>query len=422
MVRERHQLHRPGPGELDLRRVAAGLRLSRSLTRTVGRPLAFWFVAYAFFAVTIGTTLPTPLYPIYQQRFGFSQLLITIIFASYAVAVLAGLFLFGRLSDDLGRRGLLIPGVLLSALSAIAFVIANGLTPILIGRILSGLSAAIFTGTATAAMLDLAPDDQRLRATTIAVAANLGGLATGQLLSGVLAQYGPLPVQLSFIVDLFLLVPAALVILLIPETVTISARQWRLQRVSVPPEVRQAFVPAAITGFCGFAIFGVFGSLVPTFFARSLHLPNHALLGLIVGLLLAFSAVGQVAVTRISERVALPIGCIGFILGTALVGAGIGATSLWPLIAATPILGLSQGLVVGSGLAAINKRAPAQRRGEVASTYFLALFVGLSIPVVAVGFASDAFGLRTAGLLVSGTTIAVVSVVGIWVLRRPIAD
>ena len=74
---------------------------------------------------------------------------------------------------------------------------------------------------------------------------------------------------------------------------------------------------------------------------------------------------------------------------------------MWPLIAATPILGLSQGLVVGSGLAAINKRAPAQRRGEVASTYFLALFLGLSIPVVAVGFASDALGLRTAGLLVS---------------------
>src|SRR2546423_590506 len=197
----------------------------RSLIRTVGRPLAFWFVAYAFFAVTIGTTLPTPLYPIYQQRFGFSQLLITIIFASYAVAVLAGLFLFGRLSDDLGRRGLLIPGVLLSAVSAIAFVMANGLGLILVGRILSGLSAAIFTGTATAAMLDLAPDDQRLRATTIAVAANLGGLATGQLLSGVLAQYGPLPVQLSFIVDLFVLVPAALAILLIPETVTISARQ-----------------------------------------------------------------------------------------------------------------------------------------------------------------------------------------------------
>ena len=348
--------------------------------------------------------------------------MITIIFAAYALAVIAGLFLFGRVSDVIGRRGLLIPGVLLGALSAIAFALENGLGAILIGRILSGLSAAIFTGTATAAMVDLVREDERVHATTMAVGANLGGLATGQVLSGVLSQYAPRPLQLVFLVNLVLLLPALVAIVFVPETVQVSRLAWRLERFSIPVEVRSAFIPAAFSGFCGFAIFGVFGSIVPLFLARSLDLPNHALAGLIAGVLLTFAAIGQLAVLRVSERVALPIGCVGFIAGMLLVGAAVGGNLLWPLIAATPLLGLSQGLVVGSGLAGINKSAPANRRGEVASTYFLVLFIGLSPPVVAVGFASNALGLRTAGLLLAGSAITVVLVVLVWLLRRPVVD
>src|SRR5579864_6877611 len=161
---------------------------------------ALWLVAYAFFAVMLGTTLPTPLYPIYQAQFGFSELLVTVIFATYAVSVIGGLFIFGRLSDDIGRRPVLLLGFALSTLSTVAFILGGGIIPILAGRVLSGLSAAIFNGTATAAMVDLAPPRERLRATTIAVAASLGGLGSGQLLSGALAEYAPLPLRLPFVV------------------------------------------------------------------------------------------------------------------------------------------------------------------------------------------------------------------------------
>jgi MFS family permease len=107
--------------------------------------------AYAFAVTMLGTTLPTPLYALYRERFGFSQLMITVIFATYAVGVISALLLFGRLSDDIGRRRTLLPGLVLSALSAGAFLTLHGLGLILLGRLLSGLSAGIFTGTATAA-------------------------------------------------------------------------------------------------------------------------------------------------------------------------------------------------------------------------------------------------------------------------------
>jgi MFS family permease len=87
----------------------------------------------------LGTTLPTPLYVLYREQFGFSELMITVIFATYAAGVIVALLLFGRLSDEIGRRRLLLPGLGLSALSAVCFLTANGLTLLLVGRVLSGL-------------------------------------------------------------------------------------------------------------------------------------------------------------------------------------------------------------------------------------------------------------------------------------------
>src|SRR2546421_9691812 len=126
-----------------------------------GRPsgagqLAFVGAAYAFAVTMLGTTLPTPLYPLYQRRFGFSELMITVIFATYTAGVICALLLLGGLSDEIGRRPMLGLGLAFSALSAVAFLLANGLGLLLVGRVLSGLSAGAFTGTATPARVELA--------------------------------------------------------------------------------------------------------------------------------------------------------------------------------------------------------------------------------------------------------------------------
>src|ERR1700729_2374057 len=144
-----------------------------SITRT--RRFGFAAAALALAVAMLGTTLPTPLYGLYRQRFGFSELMITVIFATYAAGVIASLLLllFGRLSDQIGRRRMLLPGLVLSALSAVCFLTATGLPLLLVGRVLSGLSAGIFTGTATATLLDLAPAGRRRRATLVAAMANM---------------------------------------------------------------------------------------------------------------------------------------------------------------------------------------------------------------------------------------------------------
>ena len=112
----------------------------------------------------MGTTLPTPLYPIYSEEFNLSPLVITIIYAVYAGGVIFGLLVFGQLSDRIGRRYVLLPGVILSIISALVFLFATNLTLLLIGRIISGLSAGLFTSTATATIVNLAPDDKKNQA------------------------------------------------------------------------------------------------------------------------------------------------------------------------------------------------------------------------------------------------------------------
>jgi MFS family permease len=384
----------------------------------LSRTVAFGAAAYIFFVNMLGTTLPTPLYPIYHRRFGFSELMITVIFATYSVAVIGSLLVFGRLSDDAGRRPVLLLGLGFSALSAGAFLLAGGLVFVLVGRLLSGMSAGIFTGSATAAVVDLSPNGQRELATRVAVAVNVGGLATGTLISGLLAQYAPYPLHLAFWSDLGLLAPAFIGLFLLPETVERTGAGFRFQRLSVPDEVREIFVPALIAGFCAFAVSGVFSAVSPEFLVKALHLDSHALTGAIVFFLFAASAAGQALVPRLDTRTALPAGAAILLLGVLLLAAAILLSSLAFLVASAGVSGLGQGLVIGAGLAAINERAPAERRSEVDSTYFVGLYVGLALPVVGVGLATQAFGLPPAGVAFSAITALVVAVVMVVLFRQ----
>jgi MFS family permease len=365
----------------------------------VSRRFGFALAAYAFLVTMLGTTLPTPLYPLFEQRYSFGELQVTVIFAVYAFGVVAGLILFGNLSDELGRKPPLLLGLALSAVSALLFLFAGSLVPIYVARVVSGFSAGIFTGTATAFLVDLAPDARRRFASLVAVVANLGGLGCGTLLAGLLADYASDPLRVPFAVDLALLVPATLGLLATPETVERRGRfRLRLQRLSVPTEVRAIFIRAATAGFASFAVSGVFSSVAPTFLGQVLGRTSHALAGLLVFILFASSIVGQVAVPRLSERRALVVGCALLLVGTALLGLSIWIESLAALFASAIVVGLGQGIVVGAGLAAINQRAPVERRGETASSFFVVMYVGLSLPVIGVGVAASSLTLKTAGI------------------------
>ena len=377
------------------------MRFATAVGAVASRNTGFVLVAYAFLVTMIGTTLPTPLYPLYEQRYSFGELMVTVIFAVYALGVIAGLLVFGNLSDEIGRKPVLLTGLAFSAISAFLFVFAGSLVPIFVGRVVSGLSAGVFTGTATAMLVDLAPGGRRRMASFVAVVVNLGGLGLGTLLSGLLADHARSPLRLPFIVDLVLLVPAVLGLLVTPETVQRQAFRLRLQRLRVPPEVRSVFIRGATAGFGSFAVAGVFSSVAPVFLGAILGRTSHALAGAIVFILFSASIVGQLLVSRLSDRRALILGCALLAGGVGLLALALWIESLAALIASASVVGLGQGLVIGAGLAAINQRAPVEHRGETASSFFVVMYVGLSLPVIGVGIAANAWSLRGAGIAFS---------------------
>lgn len=380
--------------------------------------LAFAAVAYAFSVNMLGTTLPTPLYALYQERFGFSELTITVIFAVYAAGVIGALLVFGSWSDQIGRRPVLMVGIGFSAVSAIAFLVANSLGVLIVGRVLSGLSAGVFTGTATATLVDLAPRERRGSATLVATMANMIGLGCGPLLAGILAQWGPLPLRLSFWVDLALLLPALVGITLIGEPVQRrESARLRIQALSVPEEVRPIFIRASLAGFAGFAVLGLSTAVAPAFLA-SLGVKSHATVGLVVFAVFAASTGGQLLLEVVPQAVALPAGCGGLIVGMAVFAVGLGFSTLAVLIVGAVIAGLGQGLSFRAALTAINGASPAKARAEVASSFFVVAYVAISLPVIGEGILSQVAGLRTAGLVFAGAVAALAAVTLLLLARR----
>jgi MFS family permease len=383
---------------------ARGDRAGASPASGRGRPavprrVAFWLVAVVLAAAMLGTTLPTPLYIVYQAQWHFSAAIVTVTFAVYAAAVMATLLLAGRSSDQAGRKPVLAVALGASALSTVVFILAPDVGALIAARIVSGVSAGLMTGTATAALTELVPASASRRASLAATAANMGGLGLGPLVAGLLAQYAPHPTVLVFEVYLAVLAAAGLCLLLVPETVSARRRPAvRFAGLGLPRQGRREFVAAGVAAFSAFALLGLFFALAPTFLGGVLHEGSHAVQGAVVFLLMAVGTVSQLVLSRFSSRRVMLIGLGLFLAALALIVAALAQAALALFLAGTVVGGAAVGAVFLASLATANRLAPPGRRGQAISAYFMACYSGLIIPVVGVGVASGFIGVFAAVL------------------------
>ncbi|MGW5482472.1 MFS transporter [Streptomyces sp. NPDC004008] len=399
--------------------------MSRDTERRRPAPRPGYVAAAGVFAVgMMGTTLPTPLYGLYRHQIGFSELIVTVVFAVYAVGVITALLVAGDFSDLLGRRPVLLAALGLAALSAVCFLCEGGLPLLYVGRVLSGFSAGLLSGTGTAAVLELAPPERRTRAGLAATAANMGGLGLGPLVSGALAEYTPWPLRLPFLVHLMLLAAAAVVTVLLPETVRRSGPRppLRPQGMKVPPEVRGVFAPCALAAFAGFSLLGLFTAVAPAFLGQTLGERDLAAVGAVVFSVFCASTGGQLLQGRVRTRRALPLGCLVLVAGLVLVGVSLLLESLPVLLLGAVTGGAGQGMAFRAGLTAVSSAAPETHRGATVSAFFVVAYVGISLPVVGVGALAVALGVRDAGVVFAGCATLLVAGVGTVLWRRPAPD
>lgn len=362
-----------------------------------------------------GSTVLTPLYIMYKQEFGFSQITLTLIYAVYVIGNLAALLLFGGISDKVGRRPVALAAMAVAMLSALIFLFAGNVFALDIARILSGLSVGVGAGAGTAWLAELIASEDKSRATLIATSTNFLGLGLGALASGLLAEYAPLPLRLTFIVYLLALLVVALLIWRSPETVARrddGARFSLRPRFSVPGEIRAAFVAPAVTGFGAMALVGFYAALAPSILAQELHVTSHAAAGALFFELAIVAAATILATKDIASRIAMLL-ALGLMIPTAaLVVAAQLYGSMALMIIATASCGVVAALGYRGGLQVINQIAPQGRRAEVVSAFFICCFCGNALPVIGIGILSTIASAITASL-VFAAMIALFSLVAL---------
>ncbi|GAB3942036.1 MFS transporter [Kribbella albertanoniae] len=372
-----------------------------------GHQPGFWVIAAAFLITMAFSTVPTPLYAIYQRRDGFPTYLITIIFAAYAVGVMVSLYLAGHVSDWLGRRRVALLAVLAEAVSAAIFLIWPDVPGLLLARFISGVGVGVLTATATAHLSELRkiarPDEDPSRSALISSMVNLGGLAFGPLVGGVLAQYVASPLERPYEIFLVLLLLSAVGIALVPETVERLEERpaYRPQRVALPAAARPLFFASAIGAFAAFSIFGLFTSLAPTFLAGVLHQPSRILAGVVTFAVFIAGAGSQVVFVRMERRNQLRLGLTFMSVGLIGIATGGLISSLALFVIGGVIAGAGVGLVFRGAVATAALLADAGSRGEVLAALFLIAYAGLALPVLAIGLGIALLPAATALLIFS---------------------
>ncbi|MCS7481181.1 MFS transporter [Umezawaea endophytica] len=359
----------------------------------LGAGRGFWVVAAAFVVAMAFSTVPTPLYVLYQQRDHFSSFVVTILFAAYAIGVVFSLFLAGHVSDWVGRRRVLVPALLVEAAAAVLFLVATTVPELFVARLLTGVGVGMVTATATAYLSELhtahRPRNGLGRAELVATAANLGGLGLGTLVSGFLAQYVTGPLTTSYAVFLVLLLVSTALVAFVPETVAVESRTYHPQRVSVPELARAHYFAAGAAAFASFATLGLFTSLAPAFVANTLHLPSRALAGTVAFLVFGSAASTQILFRRKQTRHQLAIGIGLMSVGLAVVTAALFVASLPLFLVGGVAAGAGMGVLFKGSISTVAALSSPTSRGEALAGLFLAGYLGLVVPVLLLGIATQ---------------------------------
>jgi hypothetical protein len=374
----------------------------RTLTASHSYALSAGIIGAALFA----SVAPSPLYETYARLWGFSSVVLTLVFATYAVGVLGALLLAGRVSDVAGRRpvlavalsGLLVATVLYMAAQSVAWLFA--------ARALQGLATGLALGTASAGLLDFHPRQDAEHVGLTNGVASAGGLGLGALASSALVQLLPAPRVLPYVVVFILFAVALVGVALMPEPVA-SRSRLRLapQRPGVPAAIRQEFALAALAAISAYSIGGLLFALGPALSARVFGSTNHLLTGTSLFLLPAAGAAAQLLYGRRPAWLSAAAGAIALAFGVALIAISAAENSAPALIAGLLVGGVGFGLAFLGSLRALSARIPAAHRAGVMSAFFIAAYAALSIPAVLAGLAAAPLGLNTT-FEILGTAVA----------------
>lgn len=368
--------------------------------------LGSWKALIGMLVLTMGTSMLTPLLPLYQQDFNISTGTATLLFVTYTVTVCPTMLIAGNLSDRLGRKRLLIPAMVTMTLASVVFALAESVPLLFAGRVLQGLAIGGFLGVGAAFVVDHAHAESKALAAALAGVAFRLGFGLGPGLAGIAAQYAPNPRSTPFEGHIVLMLIGILLVATASETLMRQKDPGPFRiRIGVPSGQAFGFMTfVAPATFLMSYIEGTFLSVVPIFVFDTLEVRNLAVVGAIGFLTLALGGLAPFLARDLDPRRAIMIGVSASSLLSFLIVASSQLDSIWVVLFAVSVIGVTNGFILFGGTVICGTIVPIEQRGKLMSLLYCCAYAG-TVPTVALGYMADGIGLP--GTLTIFSVIAV---------------
>ncbi len=384
------------------------------------RAASFWTLAALLGFFLFAASAPSPLYAVYQKEWHFAPVVLTEIYAVYAMGALLALLTTGRLSDHLGRRPVLMAALVIQIAGMAAFIAARGVGMLFVGRVLQGLGTGVASGAFSAWLLDVQPAENPRLGSVVGGIAPIAGLAAGALCSGLLVQYGPDPQQLVFWLLLAvygLAIPASL---FMPDRA--AHRPGWLESItpqaSVPPAARAEFAALTPSLIATWALAGFYLSLGPSLATVLLHTDSHIAGGLVIVALMGAGTIASALVRAAEPRLLVVRGSLLLVIGVGLTLIGVAFHSVAGLYAGSVLAGVGFGPAFSGIFRSLAPLAAPDRRSALVSAIYMVIYLSFSIPAVVAGIAVGRFGLINTALGFGVVVMALGTMTTVAMARR----
>jgi MFS family permease len=377
---------------------------------------ALWLKASLIVSFLAASSAPSPLYAIYRDAWGFSALTLTVVFASYAFALLGALLVFGKLSDHRGRREVLIAALALEVVAVVLFWRADSVAWLLAARTLQGVATGIATSTLSAGLLDL----HRERGALVNSVAPMIGMALGALGSSLLVQFAPAPTKLVFDVLLLVLALQTIAAFFLPETVARRPGAWGSlkPRIAIPDEARSTMWQVMPIAAAQWALGGFYLSLGPTLARIVTGNAAPTIGGALIAALVLSAAVAILFVRDRAPHATLRMAASALAVGLGITLAGMALHSTPAFFAGTMVAGLGFGSGFNGAVRSLVPLARPQERAGLLSGFFALSYLAFSVPAIVAGLCVGRFGLQATSLGF-GLVLVVLAGAAMLALRRP---
>ncbi|WP_433736520.1 MFS transporter [Pseudomonas putida] len=363
------------------------------MSSTHSNRASLWFLAITLLSFLAASTAPTPLYHLYQEQLHFSAAILTVIFGVYALSLLVALLTVGSLSDHLGRKPVIFTAVLLNSVAMLLFIYADNVAWLISARVLQGFA----TGMATAVLSATLLDTDRQQGPLINSVAPLIGMALGGLGCGLLAEFAPAPLHLTYWLLLALFGMQAVYVWRLPESVSPQPGAWSSLRptLHVPVQARSTLWRLLPLNTATWALGGFFASLAPSLVRAATGSTSNLIGGSTVA---ALTMTGALMIFTLRNRPAtlgLRIGAISLPAGIILILIGVHSASLALFFVGTLIAGCGFGAgFLGTVRSLVPLALPHERAGLM-SAYYVLSYLAFCLPSLLAGNLAHAFGLVT---------------------------